>query len=339
MIEVDRLTKHYGPVAAIQDVSFSVQKGAIVGFLGPNGAGKTTTMRILSCFMPASSGAARVAGYDVFEQSLEVRRRIGYLPENVPLYGDMTVRAYLDFVAEAKGLGRAERRRRVGEVMARCLVEDVQGRLIGRLSKGYRQRVGLAQALVADPDVLILDEPTIGLDPKQIVQIRSLIKSLAGEHTVILSTHILPEVSMVCEGVVIINRGRIVASGTLDRLMDEVAPVARVQLQVAGPAELVSASLRAVPGVQRVESLGVTNGVGTFVVEADRARDVRRELSQLVAQQRWGLLELRALELSLEDMFIRILASEMQEAGPSDEAPAPVEAPTGTPTGTEVEPA
>ena len=335
MIEVDRLTKYYGPVAAIQDVSFSVQKGAIVGFLGPNGAGKTTTMRILSCFMPASSGAARVAGYDVFEQSLEVRRRIGYLPENVPLYGDMTVRAYLDFVAEAKGLGRAERRRRVGEVMARCLIEDVQGRLIGRLSKGYRQRVGLAQALVADPDVLILDEPTIGLDPKQIVQIRSLIKSLAGEHTVILSTHILPEVSMVCEGVVIINRGRIVASGTLDRLMDEVAPIARVQVQVEGPAELVGASLRAVPGVQRVEAHGVTNGVGTFVVEADRARDVRRELSQLVAQQRWGLLELRALELSLEDMFIRILAGEMQEAGPPDEAPAPVEAPTGT----EVKPA
>jgi ABC-2 type transport system ATP-binding protein len=324
MIEVDRLTKHYGPVAAIQDVSFSVEKGAIVGFLGPNGAGKTTTMRILSCFMPASSGAARVAGYDVFEQSLEVRRRIGYLPENVPLYGDMTVAAYLDFVAEAKGLGRADRRRRVGEVMARCLVEDVQGRLIGRLSKGYRQRVGLAQALVADPHVLILDEPTIGLDPKQIVQIRSLIKSLAGEHTVILSTHILPEVSMVCDGVIIINRGRIVASGPLDRLMDELAPVARVQVQVEGPAELVAASLRAIPGVQRVEPHGVANGVGTFVVEADRARDVRRELFQLVAQQRWGLLELRALELSLEDMFIRILAGEMQEAAP-DEAPTPAD--------------
>jgi ABC-2 type transport system ATP-binding protein len=326
MIEVDRLTKYYGPVAAIQDVSFKVGKGEIVGFLGPNGAGKTTTMRILSCFMPASSGAARVAGYDVFEQSLEVRRRIGYLPENVPLYADMTVAAYLDFVAEAKGLGRADRRRRVGEVMARCLIEDVQGRLIGRLSKGYRQRVGLAQALVADPDVLILDEPTIGLDPKQIVQIRSLIKSLAGEHTVILSTHILPEVSIVCEGVVIINRGRIVASGSLDRLMDEVAPVARVRVQVEGPAELVGASLRAVPGVQRVEAQGVTNGVGTFVVEADRARDVRRELSQLVAQQRWGLLELRALELSLEDVFIRILAGEMHEAAPPDEAAAPAEA-------------
>jgi ABC-2 type transport system ATP-binding protein len=334
MIEVDRLTKHYGPVAAIQDVTFSVEKGAIVGFLGPNGAGKTTTMRILSCFMPASSGSARVAGHDVFEQSLEVRRRIGYLPESVPLYGDMTVATYLGFVAETKGLGRADRRRRVGEVMARCLIEDVQGRLIGRLSKGYRQRVGLAQALVADPEVLILDEPTIGLDPKQIVQIRSLIKSLAGAHTVILSTHILPEVSMVCDRVVVINRGRIVASGSLDRLMDELAPVARVQVQVEGPAELVGASLRSVPGVRRVESLGVANGVGTFVVESERTRDVRRELFQLVAQQRWGLLELRALELSLEDMFIRILAGEMQEAAPPDEAPA-----VETATGTEVKPA
>jgi ABC-2 type transport system ATP-binding protein len=324
MIEVDRLTKYYGPVPAIQDVSFSVEKGAVVGFLGPNGAGKTTTMRILSCFMPASSGAARVAGYDVFEQSLEVRRRIGYLPENVPLYGDMTVSAYLDFVADVKGLSRAERRRRVGEVMARCLVEDVQGRLIGRLSKGYRQRVGLAQALVADPDVLILDEPTIGLDPKQIIQIRSLIKSLAGAHTVILSTHILPEVSMVCEGVIIINRGRIVASGPLDRLMDELSPVSRVQLQVEGPVELVGASLRALPGVTRVESRGVTDGVGTFVVEADRARDVRRELFQLVAQQRWGLLELRALGLSLEEIFLRAVAGE-EHAAPAESDDAPVE--------------
>jgi ABC-2 type transport system ATP-binding protein len=314
MIEVDGLTKYYGPVAAIHDVSFGVEKGQIVGFLGPNGAGKTTTMRILACYMPASSGSARVAGYDVFEQSLEVRRRIGYLPENVPLYADLTVAAYLDFVADVKGLGRADRRRRVGDVMARCLIEDVRGRLIGRLSKGYRQRVGLAQALVADPEVLILDEPTIGLDPKQIIEIRSLIRSLAGEHTVILSTHILPEVSMVCEGVIIINRGRVVAKGSLDRLMQEMAPVARVQVQVEGPAELVNASLRALPGVTRVEPRGVTDGVGTFVVEADRARDVRRELYQLVAAQRWGLLELRALGLSLEELFIRVVAGEEHEA-------------------------
>ena len=313
MIEVDRLTKRYGPVPAIQDVSFTVEKGQIVGFLGPNGAGKTTTMRILSCFMPASGGTARVAGYDVFEQSLEVRRRIGYLPENVPLYADMTVDAYLDFVANIKGLGRSERRRRVGEVLERCQIPDVRGRLIGRLSKGYRQRVGLAQALIADPDVLILDEPTIGLDPKQIVGIRQLIKSLAGAHTVILSTHILPEVSMVCEGVIIINRGRVVASGPLDRLMQELSPTARLQIQVEGPAELVAQSLRAIPGVQRVEARGVVDGVSTFVLEAERARDIRREVAQLVAQQRWGLLELKALDLSLEDVFIRIVAGEEHE--------------------------
>ena len=286
MIEVDRLTKRYGPIPAIQDVSFTVEKGQIVGFLGPNGAGKTTTMRILSCFMPASGGTARVAGYDVFEQSLEVRRRIGYLPENVPLYADMTVGAYLDFVANIKGIGRSERRRRVGEVLERCQIPDVRERLIGRLSKGYRQRVGLAQALIADPDVLILDEPTIGLDPKQIVGIRQLIKSLAGAHTVILSTHILPEVSMVCEAVIIINRGRVVASGPLDRLMQELSPTARVQVQVEGPPELVAQSLRALPGVQRVESRGAADGASTFVLEAERARDVRREIAQLAAQQR-----------------------------------------------------
>jgi ABC-2 type transport system ATP-binding protein len=314
MIEVRNLSKQYGPVTAIRDVSFTVGQGEIVGFLGPNGAGKSTTMRILSCFMPATSGTARVAGYDVFRESMQVRQRIGYLPENVPLYADLTVAAYLDFVAEVKGLGRADRRRRVGDVMARCLIEDVRGRLIGRLSKGYRQRVGLAQALVADPEVLILDEPTIGLDPKQIVEIRSLIRSLAGEHTVILSTHILPEVSMVCEGVIIINRGRIVAKGSLDTLMEELAPVSRVQVQVEGPPELVNRSLRALPGVTRVEARGVTDGVGTFVVEADRARDVRRELYQLVAAQRWGLVELRSLEMSLEDLFMRAVAGEEHEA-------------------------
>jgi len=208
MIEVEHLTKNFGPVTAIRDVSFSVAPGEIVGFLGPNGAGKSTTMRILSCFMPASSGSARVAGYDVFKESMEVRKRIGYLPENVPLYSDMRVRPYLEFVAEVKGLDRSERKRRVVEAMDRCLIADVENRLIGKLSKGYRQRVGLAQAIINDPHVLILDEPTIGLDPKQITEIRSLIKSLAGDHTVILSTHILPEVEAICRRVVMINAGR-----------------------------------------------------------------------------------------------------------------------------------
>ena len=240
MIQVDRLTKSYGPVTAVHDVSFNVEKGQIVGFLGPNGAGKSTTMKILACFMAASGGSARVAGFDVFSQSLEVRRRIGYLPENSPLYADLPVAAYLDFVAEAKGVPRGVRRSKVADVMDRCFVTDMQHRLIGKLSKGYRQRVGLAQALLGDPEVLILDEPTIGLDPRQIAEIRALIKSLGGQHTVILSTHILPEVSMVCDSIIIINRGRVVAKGTQAELVEQVFPAARVEVEVAGPAEAIA---------------------------------------------------------------------------------------------------
>jgi ABC-2 type transport system ATP-binding protein len=315
MIQVDRLTKQYGPVTAIRDVSFSIEKGGIVGFLGPNGAGKTTTMRILACFMPATGGTARVAGYDVFSQSLEVRKRIGYLPENVPLYGELSVSAYLDFVAEVKGVSRSDRKRRVGEVMDRCDVADVQHRLIGKLSKGYRQRVGLAQALVNDPDVLILDEPTIGLDPVQVAEIRALIKSLAGRHTVILSTHILPEVSMVCEGVIIINRGRIAAQGSLDRLAEEFFPTARIELQISGPAEAVGPALRQIPGILRVEHQGTADGAGIYMVEALRDRDVRAPIAQLVVERRWGLLELHQPGMSLEEVFLRVVAGEEYGAG------------------------
>jgi ABC-2 type transport system ATP-binding protein len=315
MIEVQNLTKYYGPVTAIKDVSFSVAPGEIVGFLGPNGAGKSTTMRILSCFMPASSGLARVAGFDVFRESMEVRRRIGYLPESVPLYSDMRVAPYLDFVAEVKGVPRAARRRRVAEVMDRCLIADVQNRLIRNLSKGYRQRVGLAQAIVSDPHVLILDEPTIGLDPRQIAEIRSLIKSLAGEHTVILSTHILPEVSMVCSGVVIINRGGIVAQGPIDRLVEQFFPTARVEVEMVGPRAAVLESMRAIPGVVRVEeaTAAAADGAGRFVVESARGRDVRGEIFQLAAHQKWGLLELRQVGMTLEEVFIRIVAGEESE--------------------------
>ncbi|MEK7710047.1 MAG: ATP-binding cassette domain-containing protein [candidate division NC10 bacterium] len=315
MIQVDRLTKQYGPVTAIRDVSFSIEKGGIVGFLGPNGAGKTTTMRILACFMPATGGTARVAGYDVFSQSLEVRKRIGYLPENVPLYGELSVAAYLDFAAEIKGVSRSDRKRRVGEVMDRCDIADVQHRLIGKLSKGYRQRVGLAQALVNDPDVLILDEPTIGLDPVQVAEIRALIKSLAGQHTVILSTHILPEVSMVCEGVIIINRGRIAAQGSLDRLAEEFFPTARIELQISGPAEVVGPALRQIPGILRVEHQGTADGAGIYLVEAMRDRDVRAPIAQLVAERRWGLLELHQPGMSLEEVFLRVVAGEEYGAG------------------------
>ncbi|MBI2494228.1 MAG: ATP-binding cassette domain-containing protein [Candidatus Rokubacteria bacterium] len=314
MIEVEGLTKHYGPVAAIRDVTFRVEPGQIVGFLGPNGAGKSTTMRILACFMPASGGQARVAGYDVFTQSMEVRRRIGYLPETVPLYTDMRVAPYLDFVAEVKGLGRSERRRRVAEIMDRCLIADVQNRLIGKLSKGYRQRVGLAQALVSDPDVLILDEPTIGLDPRQITEIRALIKSLAGRHTVILSTHILPEVSMVCGGVVIINKGAIVAQGTIETLVEQFFPTARVEVEIVGPPPAVREKMRAIPGVLAVQDLALTNGAGRYVVESARGSDVRGDIFQLAAQQQWRLLELKRVGMTLEEVFIRVVAGEEAEA-------------------------
>ncbi len=310
MIEVERLTKHYGPVTAIKDVSFSVAPGQIVGFLGPNGAGKSTTMRILSCFMPASSGSARVAGYDVFRESLEVRRRIGYLPENVPLYTEMRVGPYLEFVAEVKGVSRSDRRRRVADVMDRCRVADVQNRLIGTLSKGYRQRVGLAQAIVSDPEVLILDEPTIGLDPRQITEIRSLIKSLAGQHTVILSTHILPEVSMVCSGVIIINKGAVVAQGPIDSLVDQFFPTARVEVEIVGPPPAVRDRIRGISGVLSVEDQMVANGAARYVVEAARGRDVRAEIFKLAAQQQWDLLELRRVGMTLEEVFIRIVAGE-----------------------------
>jgi ABC-2 type transport system ATP-binding protein len=313
MIEVERLTKHYGSVAAIRDVSFNVAPGQIVGFLGPNGAGKSTTMRILACFMPASSGRARVAGHDVLSESMEVRRRIGYLPESVPLYTDMRVAPYLEFVAEVKGVPRSDRKRRVADVMDRCMVADMQNRLISKLSKGYRQRVGLAQAIVSDPEVLILDEPTIGLDPKQITEIRSLIKSLAGQHTVILSTHILPEVSMVCSGVIIINKGSIVAQGPIDTLVEQFFPTARVEVEIIGPAPAVRERIRAIAGVLSVQDLAAENGAGRFVVEAARDRDVRSEIFQMAAQQRWDLLELKRVGMTLEEVFIRIVAGEESE--------------------------
>jgi ABC-2 type transport system ATP-binding protein len=321
MIEVQNLTKHYGPVTAIRDVSFSVAPGAIVGFLGPNGAGKSTTMRILSCFMPASGGTATVAGYDVFRESMEVRRRIGYLPENVPLYGEMRVAPYLDFVAEVKGVPRGERRKRVADAMDRCGVADVQNGLIGKLSKGYRQRVGLAQAIVSDPQVLILDEPTIGLDPQQITEIRDLIKSLAGEHTVILSTHILPEVSMVCSAVVIINKGAVVAQGPIATLVEQFFPTARVEVEIAGqPAAAVRDALGAIAGVVSVSDRPGADGAGRYVVESSRDRDVRAEIFRAAAAQRWDLRELRRVGTTLEEVFIRVVAGEESDAQSVPEA-------------------
>src|SRR5256885_12358837 len=314
MIEVQNLTKHYGSLTAIRDVSFTVAPGEIVGFLGPNGAGKSTTMRILACFLPASSGTARVAGFDVFRGSMEVRKRIGYLPENVPLYIDVRVAPYLDWVAEMKGVARWAGKKVVADVMDRALIADVQSRLIRNLSKGYRQRVGLAQALVSDPAVLILDEPTIGLDPKQITEIRDLIKSLAGDHTVILSTHILPEVSMVCSSVVIINQGVIVAQGPIDTLVEQFFPTARVEVEIAGPSPAaVREALRVIPGVVSVSDLPGFDGIGRYVVESSRGRDVRGEVFRLAAQQRWDLRELRRMGMTLEEVFLHVVAGEQSE--------------------------
>jgi ABC-2 type transport system ATP-binding protein len=317
MIEVEALTKHYGPVTAIRDVSFSVAPGDIVGFLGPNGAGKSTTMRILACFMPASSGTARVAGYDVFRDSMEVRKRIGYLPENVPLYSDMRVAPYLDFVAEVKGVSRTQRKARVADVMDRCLIADMQNRLIGKLSKGYRQRVGLAQAIVNDPQVLILDEPTIGLDPRQITEIRSLIKSLAGDHTVILSTHILPEVSMVCGRVVIISQGRVVAEDTPENLTHRLRGAGTLRLEVRGEGPALEEALRGVPGVAQVRLRSAQSGTSVLEAEAEAGRDVRAELAAAVVQKGYGLLALAPVGMSLEEIFLHLTTTDTAEGAPA----------------------
>jgi len=314
MIEAEKLTKYYDKVAAIEDVSFTVEKGEIVGFLGPNGAGKTTTMRILTGFLPPSSGTARVAGHDILTNSLQVRRRIGYLPEAVPLYTDMKVAAYLEFVAEVKGLERRERRRSVGQIMEKCRIVDVQRMLIGSLSRGYRQRVGIAQALLNNPEVLILDEPTVGLDPQQIIEIRQLIKELSGQSTIILSTHILPEVSMVCQRVIIINDGHIIAVDTPENLTARLQSSAKLLLTVDGPVSQVEEALTQLPGVLRVEPKDESrDATVSFVVESERSRDLRREVSRLIVDRGWGLLELRPADMTLEEIFIRLVTEEHQE--------------------------
>ncbi len=310
MIEVEHLTKVYNGRKAVDDVSFRVEKGEILGFLGPNGAGKTTTMRILTCYMPASEGTARVAGYDVFDDSLEVRRRIGYLPEVPPLYPEMTVESYLNFVAKIKGVQSSRRRQQVDDAMGKCSVGDERNRVIAKLSKGYKQRVGVAQALLGNPEVLILDEPTIGLDPKQIFEIRTLIKGLAGTHTVILSTHILPEVSMTCSRVVIINKGKVVAMDTPQGLTNQSKGAERVALVVDGPREEVQSKLQSLEGVLSVGAEGPDGQPCSFMVECTLGTDLRKSLASAVVSQGWGLLELRGVSLSLEDVFINLVTKE-----------------------------
>ena len=309
MIKVDALTKYYGARAVVSDVSFSVKEGEILGFLGPNGAGKTTTMRILAGFMPATSGTASVAGYDVFAQSLDARRCVGYLPENVPMYPEMTVRSYLDYQATLRSVPRASRAARVRQVAERCRVDDVLDTRIGKLSKGYRQRVGLAQAIVHDPKVLILDEPTVGLDPNQISQTRALIKSLGGSHTIILSTHILPEVSMTCDRVAIINEGHLVAQDTPENLTRRLQGHDRVEVEVRGNLEEAAKVLARLPYVAGVEPVGV-DGRHLLHVESAPGHDIRERVAAAVVQGGWGLLGLRRVTLSLEDVFLRLTTTE-----------------------------
>jgi ABC-2 type transport system ATP-binding protein len=322
VIEVQHLTKRYGRFTAVEDVSFRVERGEILGFLGPNGAGKTTTMRILTGYMPATDGQALVAGFDVFDQPIEAKRRTGYLPETPPLYPDMTVGEYLAFVAKIKGVPSADRKQRIKAVMERTRIDDVAKRACTKLSKGYRQRVGLAQALIHNPDVLILDEPTAGLDPKQIIETRQLIKELAGDHTIILSTHILPEVSQTCERVVIINKGRVVAVDTPDNLTARLQGSETLYVQVDAPGADPGTALARLPGVTRVAEADRRDGVVGYEVDSERGRDVRRDLARSVVSSGWGLLELRPMRMSLEQIFLSLTTEE----SPGQETPAaPVE--------------
>jgi ABC-2 type transport system ATP-binding protein len=313
MIEVENLTKRYGRHTAVDGVSFRVEKGEILGFLGPNGAGKTTTMRILTCYLPPTDGTARVAGYDVFQAPLEVKRRVGYIPETPPLYPDMTVLDFLGFCAKIKGVAAKDRRGKIDDVMGKTRVGDVRDTLIGKLSKGYRQRVGLAQAILNNPDVLILDEPTAGLDPKQIIETRELIKGLGGEHTIVLSTHILPEVEMTCGRVVIINKGRVVAEDTPENLTRRLRGAGALRLEVRGDEASVVEALRALPGVLQVRAKAHHDGLLTLEVEAEAGRDVRADLARAIVTKGFALLALQQVGMSLEEIFLHLTTTDRAE--------------------------
>src|SRR5579859_6734139 len=311
MIKVEGLTKRYARTVAVDDISFEVEKGQIVGFLGPNGAGKTTTMRVLTCFLPPTAGTAQVAGFDVLEQPLEVKKRIGYLPETPPLYPDMEVGEYLTFVGKLKGLANSDVPKRVNEVCDRCSITDVRSKLIGKLSKGYRQRVGLAQAILHNPDVLILDEPTSGLDPKQINETRDLIKSLAGDHTIILSTHILPEVEQTCEQVIIINKGKVIATDSVNNLQSRARGAESVIVEVAGrngalDSAAIQSRLEKVSGVSKVLFKEKRDARNIFEIEGGKGRLVRGDLARAVVEAGWDLNELRPSAMSLEEVFLQL---------------------------------
>lgn len=307
MIDVQNITKRYGQHTAIDRVSFSVAKGEVLAFLGPNGAGKTTTMRILTCFMPATEGTARVAGFDCADQPLEVKRRIGYLPETPPVYQELTVTEYLTFVGRLRGMAGQSLTAALAQSVERLELGTVRHRLIGNLSRGYRQRVGLAQALLHDPPVLILDEPTVGLDPKQIIEIRELIKRLAGSHSVILSTHILPEATAVCQRVVIISGGRIVAEDTPEQLSARLRHSEKIFITLKAPPEGCQTQLATIPGILNIFP---GQNSGQYVIECGLGQDLREEIARFVVAQQWGLLELRTVSMTLEDVFLQLTRHE-----------------------------
>src|SRR6478609_7926764 len=318
MIKVKELTKRYARTTAVDHISFEVAKGQIVGFLGPNGAGKTTTMRMLTCFLPPTSGTATVAGFDVLEQPLQVKKRIGYLPETPPIYPEMSTSEYLRFVGKLKGLSGAELDRRVDYVCGRCAVAEVKTKLLGKLSKGYRQRVGLAQAIIHNPDVLILDEPTAGLDPKQINETRDLIRSLAGDHTIVLSTHILPEVEQTCQQVIIINQGKLVATDSVRNLQARARGAESVLLEIAGRTgglepTTVQQKLEQVSGVSSVSCRQQIDSRAIFEVESQKGGLVRGDLARAIVESGWDLNELRPASMSLEEVFLQLTGSEAAE--------------------------
>ena len=318
MIEVQNLTKVFGTTTAVDHISFAVNKGEILGFLGPNGAGKTTTMRILTGYMPATSGTALVAGFDVFNDSLEVRRRIGYLPESPPVYPDMSVGTYLDFVARIKGVPAEKRAARITDALEKTNITDKRDELIKRLSRGYKQRVGLSQALVHDPDVIILDEPTVGLDPKQIIEVRHLIKNLAGDHTIILSTHILPEVSMTCDRVVIINKGKVAAVDTPQNLTSQLKGGQRVRIEVQAPEQPLRDLLAQVPGTSQIQIEPAQSTGHLFVtVESAQGKDLRSAIAAKIVEKGWPLFELRGVSASLEEIFLELTTDDAAHAQPT----------------------
>jgi len=310
-IEVENLSKFYGPARGIEEVSFSVKKGEIMGFLGPNGSGKTTTMRILTCFFPPTSGTARICGSDILNDSFSVREKIGYLPENVPLYMDMPVFSYLNFFAEIKGVPSRMKKKKVDEVIQRCELQSVSHRLIRKLSKGFKQRVGIAQALLNDPEVLILDEPTVGLDPKQIIDIRSLIKGLGGSQTVILSTHILPEVSMTCDRVIIMHQGKLVAVDTPSNLTKKLQQAPKIMLKAEGPVSDIINTISRLSGIttiDRKEPGSEKNGF--YEIEIEENADVINEIAKSVYENNWKLKEIRPVDMTLEEIFIKVVTEE-----------------------------